>query len=89
MHLSVGTDLFLSGRGAVSGGGRKLLRLGLWLGGGLGCCLAGLGRCFDFALLRLLILLLLLRLGLRVCTRFSRHGESRWKEEKEEGEEQN
>lgn len=56
-------DLLFPGRGAVSDGGWKLLRLVLRRGG-FGCCLAGLGCRFCFPLFCLLILLWLL--GLRV-----------------------
>lgn len=71
--LADGSDLLFPDRGAVSGGCRKLRGLVL-------------GRrrvsCFRYRLLRLLVLL---RLGLRVCSWFSCHGESCWSGRKEEG----
>lgn len=71
-RLADASDLFFPDRGAVPGGYRKLR----WL---------VLRRrrisCFGYRLLRLLVLL---RLGLRVCAWFSCHGESSWSGRKEE-----
>lgn len=72
-RLADGSDLFFPDRGAVSGGYRKLHWLVLRR-----CRIS----CFRYRLLRLLVLL---RLGLRVCAWFSCHGESCWSGRKEEG----
>lgn len=72
LQLADGSDLFFPDRGAVSGGYRKLR----WL-----VLRRRRVSCFGYRLLRLLVLL---RLGLRVCAWFSCHGESSWSGRNEE-----